>query len=44
LVPVFNDDAVDFASVEIDHILRLLPGFLRTGPFHFNEPEVSATS
>jgi len=44
LIAIFNDDAVDFVSVEIDQVLCLLLGFLRARPFHFKEPEVSDTS
>ena len=39
-IAILNDDAIDLASIEIDHVLRLPPGLLRARVFHLKEPEV----
>src|SRR5205823_2736703 len=44
LIAILNDDAVDFASVEIDNVLGLPSCLLRARPLHFKEPEVSDAS
>jgi hypothetical protein len=44
LVAILNDDSIDFVSVEIDHVLRSLPGFLRARSLHFEKAEVSDAS
>ena len=41
LVAVLNHDSVDLRSIDIDHVLRLTPGFFRAGPLHFEESEIS---
>src|SRR6266700_3838833 len=43
-IAILNDDAVDLASIEIDHVLRLPPGLLRVRLFHLKEPEVGKHS
>src|SRR5437773_5394610 len=40
-VAILNDDTVDFAAIEVDHVLCLPPGLLRTRLFHLKESEIS---
>jgi hypothetical protein len=38
-----DDDAIDLASIEVDHVLHLSLRFFGAGPLHFEELEVSDT-